>query len=163
MTDDTAAIDEAFEGAGDGADRIVLTGGGATGCGAANRVADVVVEVVGGGENAANGFALLGAGAGAGDVADWKSSKSSSPAAVLLCNVPKSSMALEAGATPLLGPVMAAGSSLSKLNRSFSGSFFFGGAAAAGLLSLFARPVLVVAAGLLVDELSSASPASYSS
>jgi len=161
VTDDTGAIDEAFEGAGDGADRIVLTGGGATGCGAANRVADVVVDVVGGGENAVNGFAWLGAGAG--DVADWKSSKSSSPAAVLLCNVPKSSMAFEAGPTPLLGPDMAAGSSLSKLKRSFSGSFFFGGAAAAGLLSLFARLVLVVAAGLLVDELCSASPASYSS
>jgi len=98
-------------------------------------------------------------------VADWKSSKSSSPPAVLLCNVPKSSMALEAGAVamPLLGPEIVAASSSSKLKRSFSGSFFFGGAAAAGLLSLFVRLVLVVAAGLLVDELSSASPASYSS
>lgn len=59
VTEEVGAIDEAFEGAGDGAERIVLTGGGATGCGAANRVAEVVVDVVGGGgENAASGFVL---------------------------------------------------------------------------------------------------------
>ena len=58
VTDEVGAIDEALEGTGDGAERIVLSGGGATGCGAAKRVAEVVVDVVGGGENAASGFVL---------------------------------------------------------------------------------------------------------
>jgi len=59
VTDEVGATDEAFEGAGDGAERMVLTGGGATGCGAAKRVAEVVVDVVGEGENAASGFVLV--------------------------------------------------------------------------------------------------------
>lgn len=109
VTNDVCATDDAFDGAGEGAERIVFTGGGATGCGAAKRVADVVVDVVGGGEKAASGFDI--GWLVAGDVADWKSSKSSSAPAVLLCKVPKSSIALDAGtaALPFVGFDMVAG------------------------------------------------------
>ena len=100
-------------------------------------------------------------------MADWKSSKSSSAPAELSCIVPKLSRALAAGAAavPLLGLDKVAGSSSSKLNRSFSGAFFFGGAATTVLLSLLARLALafIVAVVLLGPELSSSSPASYSS
>lgn len=59
VTAEVGAIDEVFEGAGDGAESIVFTGGGATGCGAAKRVAEVVVDVVGGGDSAASGFVFV--------------------------------------------------------------------------------------------------------
>ena len=68
VTDDPPAIDEVAEGAGEGAERIVLIGRGATGCGCAYCVLDVAVDVVGSGENAARGFMFDWAGAG--DVAD---------------------------------------------------------------------------------------------
>lgn len=50
------AIEDVAEGAGEGAESMVFTGAGAIGCGAANNVFDVVVEVVGGGANEARGF-----------------------------------------------------------------------------------------------------------
>ena len=156
------AIEEVADGAGEGADSIPLAEWGATGCGAAKVVADEGPEKAGGGDdNAAKGF-VLGC-AGAGDVADWKSSKSSSPPAVLLCNVPKSSMTLVAGAVelPLVGRAEGAGSS-SKLNKSFAGSFLL---AAGGWLCLFGRLVLVVAPAVVLFAAADASsaPASYSS
>lgn len=66
--EDAAATDEVAEGAGDGAERIGCTEGGATGCGAANWVDDVGLDVAGLGDRAAKGFVL--GGAAAGEVAD---------------------------------------------------------------------------------------------
>lgn len=121
------AMDDVAEGAGEGAESIVLAEVGAIGCGAAKNVADVVVEVVGGDESAARGFMF--ACAGAGDVADWKSSKSSSAPAVLLSSAPKSFIGFEAAALELPFVDLEAGMGSSpKSNRSCSGAFCFGGA-----------------------------------
>lgn len=147
MTDCVGAIDDVAEGAGEGADSIVLVVKGAIGCGCA-KVVDEAGAVRGGDASAANGFVLVCCGAG--DVADWKSSKSSSPAAPNL-----------GVAVPFNGCEIGAGSS-SKLNKSFSGSFFLAGAAACD--ALVARlALLVVAVVLLGAGASSSSPASYSS
>ena len=89
-----------------------------TGCGAANCVEDVVVDVVGGGERTEASAEPLVA-AGAAGVADWKSSKSSSPLAGADDSMsPKSS---KAAAFPF---EVVTGSS-AKSNKSCSGSFFF--------------------------------------
>ena len=101
------------------------------GCGAANCVLEVVVEVDGGSsENAEPDGAEIVLEVAAGAGADWKSSNSSSSTGV--AKDPKS---FEAGA--LLEEAMGAIGSSSKLNRSTSGSFafVFGGGAAAFLAS----------------------------
>lgn len=100
------------------------------GCGDANCVADVVVEVEAGGARAK---ALIGfAGAGTG-VADWKSSNSSS-SAVLDWRTLKSANAPEdAGAFPLLEDATTGSSPKSK--RSSSGSWGFAGAFLASRLA----------------------------
>ena len=54
MGDVTEAVVDEADGAGDGAERIEFIGGGATGCGAANCVEDVGIDV--GGAKEANGF-----------------------------------------------------------------------------------------------------------
>lgn len=83
---DAPPTEEVTDGAGDGEERILLIGGGATGWGAAKVVAELVVDVRGGGDNAANALVVVCVGT---DGADWKSSKSSSTAAALLCIVLK--------------------------------------------------------------------------
>lgn len=124
---------------------------GATGFGAANWVADVVVDVVGGGARLARGLVV---GCVAGEVADWKSSKSSSSFTTL-------GRALEvAGALPLEAPDV--GGSSPKSKRSCSGSFglgvYFLAAAVGGAV------LVVVVVGLLtVLEGSASLPSSYSS
>jgi hypothetical protein len=98
-------------------------GAGATGCGAAKEVEEVMVEVAGGGgdvrpEKAVRCASVVRPGV----VADWKSSKSSSPA-VSDCSVLKSSAALAEVITAFPFEVDVAAGSSPKSNRSCSGSF----------------------------------------
>ena len=97
-----------------------------TGLGAANCVADVVdVVASGGGKACIDGF-MEDCGAG---VADWNSSKSSSPA-LLDCIALKSSIAFGTDFFPFekssFGGVSGGTSSSSNPRISISGSFFFG-------------------------------------